>query len=72
MTAEPDARPVSLRVVLRELQTALDDAAAEHYAHRREHHCREGSGCTEGKRLATVVEQAQSQLSMTRFLNEGG
>jgi hypothetical protein len=69
MTADPDARPLSLRSHLREVQAALDEAAAEHFAHRREHHCREGQ-CAEGLRLARSVADQQFALSMTRFLNE--
>jgi hypothetical protein len=70
MTADPDARPVSLRSHLRELQRALDDAAAEHFAHRQACHCKEGSGCTEGRQLASRVADAQFTLGITRFLNE--
>jgi hypothetical protein len=70
MTADPDARPVSLRTHLRELQTALDGAAAEHFAHRRACHCKEGSGCTEGRQLSARVAEAQWQLGMVRFLNQ--
>jgi uncharacterized membrane-anchored protein len=69
MTADPGTHPPSLRTVLREAQRALDDAAAEHFAHRREHRCREGS-CAEGKRLAEITGTRQWELSMTRFLNE--
>lgn len=71
MTAEPGTRPVPLRVHLRELQTALDAAAAEHFAHRAACHCREGSGCTEGRQLASRVADAQFTLGMTRSLNDG-
>jgi hypothetical protein len=63
---------LSLRSHLRELQTALDEAAAEHFAHRQACHCREGSGCTEGRQLSAVVAERQWQLGMTRFLNEDG
>jgi hypothetical protein len=69
MTAGPAAHPLSLRSHLRELQAALDESAAAHFAHRREHHCREGT-CAEGKKLAEVVSERQYALSMTRFLNE--
>ena len=69
MIADPDACPLSLRVHLRELQADLDAAAAGYFAHRREHSCKEGT-CTEGKQLADLVSEAQSALSMTRFLNE--
>jgi hypothetical protein len=69
MTADPGIHPSSLRTVLREAQRALDDAAAEHFTHRREHHCREGQ-CAEGLRLARSVADAQFALSMTRFLNQ--
>jgi hypothetical protein len=72
VTADPGARPVPLRTHLRELQTALDDAAAEHFAHRRACHCREGSGCTEGRQLSARVAEAQWQLGMVRFLNQEG
>ena len=72
MTAEPATRPLSLRSQLRDLQRELDDAAAEHFAHRQACHCREGSGCTEGRRLAARVADAQSTIGMTRFLNEAG
>ena len=61
--------PSSLRTHLRDLQAALDDAAAAHLAHRQEHGCREGM-CPEGKRLAGRVAEADWQLGMTRFLNE--
>jgi hypothetical protein len=70
VTADPDARPVSLRSHLRELQRALDDAAGAYFAHRRDHGCREGQ-CAEGKRLRAAAGDAQFALSMTRFLNEG-
>jgi hypothetical protein len=72
VTAEPAARPLSLRSHLRELQRELDDAAAEHFAHRQACHCREGSGCTEGRQLAAVVADKQFAIGMTRFLNEAG
>jgi hypothetical protein len=70
MTADPAAAPVSLRSHLRDLQRVLDDAAAEHFAHRQACHCREGSGCTEGRQLAGRVADAQFTLGMTRFLNQ--
>jgi hypothetical protein len=70
VTAEPSAAPFSLRSHLRDLQTALDEAAAAHWDHRKEHGCREGSGCAEGRELAAVVERAQTQLGLTRFVNE--
>jgi hypothetical protein len=70
VTADPGARPVPLRTHLRELQTALDGAAAEHFAHRRACHCKEGSGCTEGRQLSARVAEAQWQLGMVRFLNQ--
>jgi hypothetical protein len=70
VTAEPAAHPVSLRSHLRELQRELEDAASEHFAHRQACHCKEGSGCTEGRRLSAVVAERQGQLAMTRFLNE--
>jgi hypothetical protein len=69
MIADPATHPLSLRVHLRDLQRALDEAAAGHFAHRREHGCREGT-CAEGKRLAQVTSDAQFALSMTRFLND--
>jgi hypothetical protein len=72
MTADPAARPASLRVHLRSLQTALDEAAAANLAHRRDHGCREGSGCAEGLGLAAAVTGRQAELGMTRFLNEDG
>ena len=70
MTADPATHPLSLRVHLRDLQTALEGAAAAHWDHRREHGCREGSGCAEGRELAAVVERAQTQLGLSRFVNE--
>jgi hypothetical protein len=70
MFAEPSARPVSLRVHLRSLQAALDEAAAANLAHRRDHGCREGSGCPEGRELAAAVTGRQAELGMTRFLND--
>jgi hypothetical protein len=70
MTADLAAHPLSLRVHLRDLQAALDEAAAAHWDHRKEHGCREGSGCAEGRELAAVVERAQTQLGLTRFVNE--
>lgn len=71
MTTDAGARPLPLRLHLRDLQTALDDASAEHFAHRQACHCREGSGCTEGRQLASRVADAQFTLGMTRFLNDG-
>jgi hypothetical protein len=72
VTADPDARPSSLRSHLRELQAALDEAAAASLAHRQSHGCRGGSGCAEGLVLAEATARAQQQLQMTRFLNEEG
>jgi hypothetical protein len=69
MTADPAASPLSLRSHLRDLQAVLDETAAAHYAHRLGHGCREGT-CAEGKQLAGAVSEAQSALSVTRFLNE--
>jgi hypothetical protein len=66
------SHPQSLRSVLRGLQAALDDAAAAHFAHRREHGCREGSGCEAGRLLSERVAEAQGQIGMVRFLNEDG
>ena len=60
----------ALRLTLRELQEALDTAVGEHAAHRREHGCRTGT-CEAGMVLAARVAQAQADLGMTRFLNEG-
>jgi hypothetical protein len=67
-----EERPPPLRVVLRNMQAGLDQAAADHLAHRQAHGCREGSGCEEGRELASQVAGAQGQLGMTRFLNEDG
>lgn len=70
MTSEPVAGPSSLRVHLRELAAALDEAAAANLAHRQEHGCKEGSGCVAGMLLAEGVAALQHELGMTRFLNE--
>jgi hypothetical protein len=64
-----DAPPSSLRVHLRSLQAELDQAAADHLAHREEHGCQVG-GCPVGRRLAGHVTEAQGQLGMTRFVND--
>lgn len=65
----PADHPVSLRSCLRDLQAVLDETAAAHLAHRRQHGCREGT-CEEGRILAEAAAAAQTALSMTRFLNE--
>jgi hypothetical protein len=64
--------PVSLRVTLRQLNAALEDAADAHYSHRSQHGCREGSGCARGIDLGGRVVKAQGALDMTRFLNGEG
>jgi len=71
VTAGTDRAP-SLRTTLRELQAALDSAAAEHLAHRGEHGCREGSGCHAGEYLSARVADLQGRLGMTRFASEEG
>lgn len=68
----PAAHPQSLRAILRDLQSELDDAAASNLAHRQQHGCREGSGCETGRVLADRVADLQGQMGMTRFLNEDG
>ena len=60
---------IPLREHLKGLQTVLDEAAADHLAHRQEHQCRVGT-CEVGAQLAARVAEAQGQLGMTRFLNE--
>jgi hypothetical protein len=69
VVTESGTCPPPLRVVLRDLQADLDQAAADHLAHRGEHGCREGSGCEEGERLSAISAAAQGQLGMTRFVN---
>lgn len=64
-----DGPPVSLRSHMRSLQAELDEAAAAHLAHRREHGCRAGSGCREGRELAERASSAQRNLGVSRFLN---
>ena len=70
----PDAQPVPLRSHLKELQAALDDASEALLAHGQEHRCQQlysTTECEESARIAGLVSDAQYQLSMTRFLNEG-
>lgn len=68
MTADPDARPVSLRSHLRDLQATRDEAGRLLREHLTEHACR--GTCTEGRRLAGLLADHDYQIQLTRFLNE--
>jgi hypothetical protein len=68
MTADPDARPVSLRSHLRMLKAGLDEAARVQTDHLEVCGCR--GTCAEARRLARLVLDSEYQLQMTRFLNE--
>jgi hypothetical protein len=68
VTTGTDREP-TLRERLKALQSDVDEAEESHHEHLRKHPCR--GRCKTARELGEKVADAQYQLGMTRFLNEG-